>query len=662
MKLANEKRDTNNKWKIVIEHKSAYLRILLCIFIQVIVILFSTLVIDRANNKPTTSYEISEQTSDNILKNGSQNRFIFKTQSKDMQNIFFGISTTGISGNMNFSIQDAEKGDILFSGTTDVNGIIQSGGITIDTSLQKIEQSKMYYLLVSNHIEGDTIVKATSDGVISNRQTYLFKYQQAIRILLIIFNFVIFIMLITLVFTKDLYKIFIVMSLSLGFIQIIGAIPCSAPDEWRHFIRAYDISQGNLRSEFWDVDEQFSAESIPMSSLPVEFYDIKELGESSSSFWWGETNYNVFWPKWIECFSKNYSGQEARGVMVGSGEISPLAYLPQALFIVLANLFKLSPIIVYYMARLGNLVISTILGYAAIKIAPKNKLLILVLYFAPGIFFLRSTCSTDGFLYSLLLLVFGLYIYVKDKKQDEISKKLYLWFIVIAVFIAGIKLPYILCFGIFLLVKGKKIVRISTKSSFCNDFFNRILLVAFIVIIAFITFKITGIYLIGNNKAITNALGSAGGNIIYALQNPFEIIKFTIITLIRDTQSYLYTAITWPTSGFTFIPYLFVLFFSGLYSDERYITSKKENIMFFSISIMIMSMIYFIFTRQNDVGELIIDGVQGRYMYPFIPLLTFMMPIAKDKKPKSYIMGVVATCIIGISAINILNIFQYNWF
>ena len=114
-------------------------------------------------------------------------------------------------------------------------------------------------------------------------------------------------------------------------------------DEWRHFIRAYDIAQGNMIcDEIVDIDE---TQTTGVCVIPIEYLDIKNTNEMQITHWTDESNSKICIPKFLSLFAKvNESGEKSREPIPGTYDKSLIEYFPQVLFIVIAKFCKMTPI------------------------------------------------------------------------------------------------------------------------------------------------------------------------------------------------------------------------------------------------------------------------------------------------------------------------------
>ncbi|MBP3609554.1 MAG: DUF2142 domain-containing protein [Lachnospiraceae bacterium] len=524
-----------------------------------------------------------------------------------------------VSGSIGYAIRTVD-GIELTNGILNVANLRNSGVIEILINDIDLLADETYIIRLYSRITGTIKIALDKTGEPCNKQifknSYMREYFIVLSCMLIVFLGVLFI---TYKYRKrDGY--FVAFSLFIGSMLIILLPPCTAPDEFRHFLRAYTISEGMITCETYTSNEKYYWQTLAECEIPSELFELKLLSENNAEHWTSETNGVYFLPEFIrQIMRQGITLDEMVTVPYhGTAGISPIAYIPQIIFILIAKLLKLNALGIFYMGRMGNLVCGTFLVYAAKKICPRYDALFTILFFIPGLAFLRSSCSTDSFLWGVSLLLIAYILHISTKEDTSfICWKTYLKIAILASIIALIKLPYILVVCMLFFVDVNKFGKQSDEIPFKKR--KR----QFMMIVSILTFAGV-VYLISNN-ILTRY--SVGGNskinyVQYLLENPLEIGTMLINTFFNTFLDNMKSAFSFPSSGSYFLLYMLVLLYFGFGQGEQ--TQNKENKLAYTLYLglgmwlAILGTFYFI-GPAPDLGY--IWGVQGRYIFPILPLM-----------------------------------------
>jgi len=305
---------------------------------------------------------------------------------------------------------------------------------------------------------------------------------------------------------------------------------------------------------------------------------------------------------------------------------SPVNYLPQVLGIFVSRLFTTNSIIHLYIARICNIITCITMLYFAIKIIPFGKNLLFLLSIIPITIEGFSTLSADGMLVAASFLWISYILYLCFKENKKVENKDIAILSILAIIISLTKTIYIVLLPLLLIIpkekwksRNKKIIIISL-----------ILIISAIIDISW--------YFIGMKE---ETLITGNNSVTYILTNPILYIQRIIYTIAINFQKYITEifgcTIEWNEQIDIYVfPYILLLMSSIL------IIKGKEKINWniwqkAVISIVILSCIFLVFTSmflawsKTDIAY--IEGVQGRYLMPIVPLifLLFGRKFSDDK-------------------------------
>lgn len=400
-------------------------------------------------------------------------------------------------------------------------------------------------------------------------------------------------------------NLFLVIALCAGIAMAVITPPFQECDGWEHYLRALDVSYGNLFSPLAVISHD-SGEMI----IPENFGEISyRIIESDS----GEGQEYISELKKIT-FSKDTTTME-----YGEGMMS-FFYYPQALGLALSRLFGMSVYGGVVLSRIFNLLAFLILAYAAIRITPVLKNTFAVLGLFPMTVFQAASDSPDALLNGLCFLFVALCLFYAYGERERLGWKDVLKLGVLLAFIFLCKYVYV-CLGLLVFLIPMK--KFGTKKEYWKCF-----------VIALIPLIIMGgIAFMGMTSAVTSGQATAGtGGMTqsqYLMEHPKFILQVLITTFMAKFTDYMLWlnmlgSLNYSLGPLIYIVPMFALFVAGMDSNEICDKIKvKDKLLclcaFLLVSVGIVMGIYIGDGRINEVGALVVQGVQGRYFIAALP-------------------------------------------
>lgn len=516
-----------------------------------------------------------------------------------------------------------EDGIILIQGKQSIAEISNNQAIIIDTTSVVLAKDVGYQLRMWGDGQA-TIEVQEFQGNLVGAETYNFMYQKQLMIFCILLVFLSVIILSIMVFGKSFWTGFLLLAVCINVLQNVASIPCSAPDDFRHFLRAYDIASGNIKCENYVTESGNKYGMImPVVEVPVEYAELTDLTQESNDEWTKETNYKLFIPKWISLFQKNESDNMVECAMLATDKISPVAYVPQIIGIWLARQIGLAPILVYYMARCGNFLFSLVMIAFAIRLVPQRKLLFSVLYFVPGMNLLRASCSTDSVLYACVLLILALFLKLWDENKKMPTLKESMLIAMLTIVIGSIKLPYILTAGIFILLPMENSLKeFLTKENIGQSVKNAIITIL-ICGSAYVVYRSSTSYFSYNDAELV-----ASNITSYMFSNLLKVINLLLQFLFGKTFYFLQSGLCGQIAEAEFVSISYmclICWVSGIECGKRELSGMvKKFVLCFVVGMTLV--IYFVFFTISDPASGEIIGVQGRYLLPIFAVGSVALP------------------------------------
>lgn len=387
-----------------------------------------------------------------------------------------------------------------------------------------------------------------------------------------------------------------------------------AHDERFHWFRIYEITEGGLLPEIRNNSTGYEMPDAVYTSLPYsnrKYTDVKEGLKDK-----------------LDKNNKSFISDVTMSVY------SPVQYAPHVLGVIVGKLVTDRPVLIAFIGRFFNMIVSIILLYFAIKKMPFGKNIMLLFSIIPIAIEGFTSLSGDGFTICISYLLIAYILNLTKSKQKKLLKKDYAILLSLGTILAFCKLVYIpLVFLLYLLPekyfksKKDKIIKITLTC---------IILLGFNLI----WLKLANPYL----SVYTG--GKSSYQVKYIFENIIryvEIFLYSFFTQIKDLISSMYgDTLLWsdyihnyPLVSISLITMTMITCVCDQTLKKQ--LSVKSSIIMSVISVAIVGLIYTsLYVQWTPYANPNIIGVQGRYFLPFIPLLFIVIGnfIKKDFKMK----------------------------
>jgi uncharacterized membrane protein len=436
-------------------------------------------------------------------------------------------------------------------------------------------------------------------------------------------------------------RYFLISALLFGSLFVCVVPPFQVSDEFNHFYRAWQVSDGVLLGVR-------TADNRLGGDLPVSVAKITQVFRSlpfqpKNRIKTDTIFYNLSIP--LEEDKRAFTDFSNTSVY------APTAYLPQVVTISIGKFLKMPPLSIFYLSRLFTLLFWLSIVYAALKILPIKQNLFAALALLPSSLFINASASGDVVTNACSFLVIALFVrMITEKKQ--LSQSTMLRNITLIFFLSGIislnKVAYFpLVFLIFLINK---------------DHFNGLknkLIVAFVLIFAnlavigfwaktidsrYIKFEdYNPSYRVGQqlNENVDPSVQMA-----FIIHNPVNFTKIATYSLLKSlphTLIHYVGKFGWEKNylPIPIIALLLLLIFIQAIIQENEASppsnvklqtkntplSIKAKFGFLSVFIlMTFSLAAAMYAIWCPVGSGFIDNLGGKYFIPIYPLLLLALP------------------------------------
>jgi uncharacterized membrane protein len=416
--------------------------------------------------------------------------------------------------------------------------------------------------------------------------------------------------------------VLLIIGLIFGLSFVILNPPFNGNDESVHFYKASDISEGHIMPT---IKGNRAGVVIPHG---IEFIAYE--------FSYKDPNQKLDMSNITSKLCKYWNFKKRSFIDISNTAIinyPPIPYLASSIGIIIGKLLNLPPLILLYIGRLFSLLLWIYLVYLAIKITPVHKWVFLMLVLMPMSLFQAATISADTITMGLSFLTIAIFLnFAFDKGKEKINIKDICILAPLLIILVLTKPFYFLIMFLFFIIPVKKF---GSRKKLLLIFSLISLSVIMITLIWYSA--VSGLYVPENPDA------SIKGQLAFISADPANYIYILLNTIYEYTSGYM-IGFVGQLGWFVRLPlwfvftYLTLVFIISLFDKNNVKINFKQKlnafIVFFIISMFIFFTLYIAWTA---VGSNVIDGVQGRYLIPIIPLFFLLFydvgkPIFQDKR------------------------------
>lgn len=625
-----------------------------------------TTVLDRGN----AEYMVYIQYPEAKTLTEENNEIIFMNYAKNIVSNNIMIDKGEHFGTVSYSILDMDD-VVLKSEQKSINSIVNSfdeqwDELVIDCSNLGLEQGREYKIDIAFEQSAPIYLIMNSNGQVQQRQIMANSYRDIYKFFLYFTSLIILIIIAYAVIAGFSDRVFLFAALLTGVIACFIQTPCSVDDEYRHFLRTYDLANSKVHAErlVWSgdvVDAKGNVIAADDGKVPIiavsEQVNRLRLLDKTYNYdiisYIAEMNYNGSIDAIHTLMKQDESGEQYVSI-AGTYRIPAIFYFPQVIMAWIGKILGMGAVGIFYMARIGNLMFAAFGTYLAAKMVPEYKKIFYLIYFAPNAFWISASCNRDALLTTLTTLFIAYVLYIRKNKLKIFNWKRLLLLSILIICIAICKVPYLLIAALLIILNKDNLSNISG----IKCFLVKVALIALLGIVGaggYVLYSHTSTADIIVEETTESEELQEETHISYALKYPKEVLK-VFIERLDDILEDIYRAV--EGYHYRFIKQYLILCLFVLLLSKNYTSIKEKFWCLLIYSVVWLVIILAGYTLMPpDYGS--IWGINPRYMIPILPLLGIVIMFGNEKSEK--LVNLVAPAgmltLVGMGMISMITVY-----
>ena len=401
-------------------------------------------------------------------------------------------------------------------------------------------------------------------------------------------------------------NIFVVLGLFFGLLFIFITPPFQVPDEFAHFCRAFQVSEGQIIVKY---EGEQPGDYIPISLRKLEVSLIKHIPFHPEN---KITLNEIVLQSRVPLMPKQRSFTYCSAAMY-----SPIPYFPQIIGWWIGRSLSLPILAIFYTGRIFNLLAWIVFTFLAIRRAPVFRWVFLLIALMPMSLFLAASLSADAMTNALSFLFIAYILYLAFDHPENISPADLAILCILTISSTLTKPPNILLLGIYFLIPVRKLGSIKHY-------------IAAFIFLVLINSIIGAIWLYIGSRGIIPFYDGAdfSEQVIFIINNPvnYLIAILRTIKIHRLLFSGMFVGfLGWLDTVlpyWTYITYPVILVFMALYENTQRIRFNLTNRIIILVTLLstVLVVFTFLYLLSTPVGYNTILGFQGRYLITVAPL------------------------------------------
>lgn len=450
---------------------------------------------------------------------------------------------------------------------------------------------------------------------------------------------------------KDhLLTVWLVLALGSGVTYIFVIQPLHGNDEIVHFPRAYHVQEGNLWNEHlsgYDYGGQ----------MPLQ---IKQFNDG---FREQVQNNNPSKTKLRE-LKEQYSGEKLTDerreplAFTSAGVYSAWSYLPAALGIKLARLLDLPLIWYVYLARVMCLLVWVALTALALRLLPFGRTLLFMVALLPTSVVQASTIGMDGIVNGLSWLIIALTLAVIANKVRP-RLPIFLALALISMYLATTKQGYVLIAALPLLIPAALYPASKKAANIARIGFG-LLLIGISVWYFRQTAPIADVMHFIQRPGLSVDSATQWR---YIFSHPLQVLAMIVVQPFTPVYGGIYGGVVGIlTNRMVWLPLFIIgLLYAGLFvgfarqEKVKKLAVARSRLYAAAAAVLLGTLVLIslaLYVSFTKIGHPHVEGIQGRYFLPLLPLLAVFGSAVPGKLSARFdVYRPIVLCLIAVSGL-----------
>lgn len=407
---------------------------------------------------------------------------------------------------------------------------------------------------------------------------------------------------------------YLILSLVFGLLFIVLIPPFQVPDEPSHFLRAYQITQGDFIAE-----KRVTMRYGPVAGGEVPVSLVKTIRKVIDNIPHNPHRKQNIADIITAFFYQLKRGEKSFFSFPNTVMYSPVPYIPQVVGIAIGKAFDLSPLLLLYLGRFCNLLFVVITVAWAIRIMPVSRMTIFLLALMPMTMHQVASLSPDALIIALAFLFTAMVIRAAIDPDFYPDAGYLISLIFIAILLSLSKSVYVLIVLLYFAIPTDKI---KTPARY------------WIIGVIAVILSLGSCFLwthVAANLYIPPQKGmflSLDGPMQYITNHPFHYSLLMVKTFFHDLPVLMWWfvgSLGWldtPLHISFIVMYWVVLLFAAVTEENpgNTLSLRQKSLFLLVIAGCTVLMLTSLFLTWTSPGAPFIVGLQGRYFIPLSPI------------------------------------------
>lgn len=451
-------------------------------------------------------------------------------------------------------------------------------------------------------------------------------------------------------------RAFVMLALTFGLAFAFAVPPTQVVDEEAHFLRVWQLAGANVVTDVrYDAASGFERNGSVFDTCVVEY--VREFTAIAATA--RDYSFHEFWADTPDCSprERTYTYTDAQT------SYGPWAYPGQTVALGIGRAIGLPLPILFYLGRVGGLLLYTGVIWAALRIAPAGRLVIMFAALLPMSLMTAAAYNPDGIMIAGASLASACVLKLVLHPPERPARLLVALVAALAVVIAA-KPNYVVLLGLLLLLPRSVV---NTRRQYWT-----LVAGASVGILSLVALW----YKYGagvSNMRIYYPESDPGAQTSNILHHPLGFSRVIWRTLFTpDYETFFFRG--WVAvfgmmrsrpGVAVLLPVPFVMLalavgaaaFATQFGDARPLPilerTKRIVVVGLVIAAGCLSVFYVAYTRWTPPGQRTISGVNARYFVPFVPVLATGVALVRERSNARVSVGAVAigAIVVGIASL-----------